>query len=185
MDRYDAFATAVGVFSASSNLVGLMRFLPSDQPFMVEHEFATLIAPGYRIRKAPDTAEVTRFTIAPRMERQGCSPRLLSAFIYKGLYQWSLTNGIRYLYFVVGKCYFRVLLRSGFSCEPIGPMKTLSPGGTECVAAILDWEQFRSLNRVERPAFLEWITTVPSGPLPTREPRRDLDSRREALSECS
>ena len=89
--------------------------------------------------------------------------------ILKGLYQWCLMNRIRYSYMGVEKRFWRTLRIFGFPCEPIGPIKRLPPAGAESVAAILDWEAFRSRNRIKRPMFLDWMTTVQSVAAPLRE----------------
>lgn len=41
------------------------RVFPSDHRFMLQSAFADLIAPGYRVRKAPDTVEISRLAVAP------------------------------------------------------------------------------------------------------------------------
>jgi N-acyl-L-homoserine lactone synthetase len=158
-DEYDPFSMAIGVFSAEEELLGVFRFLPPSWSFMLEREFAPLLAPGYRVRKEWDTAEVTRFTVAPDLRHHGISPGHISRLMYKGMYQWSLENDVRYIYVAVERRFLRALVIAGYPYEAIGPVTALPPAGAESVAAILDWENFRSENREKRATLLEWIET--------------------------
>ncbi|MFZ5863505.1 MAG: acyl-homoserine-lactone synthase [Nitrospirota bacterium] len=161
IDRYDQVAVPLGVFSDTGVLVGFVRFLPSHHQFMLESEFAGLVAPGYQIRKAPDTVEISRLAVAPDAPGTGRS-RTHFSILLKGLYQWSINNSVRYAYMEVEKRFFRVLHALGFPCVPIGPFTALPPAGAESVAAILDWTLFRTQNATKRPAFLAWMSTTES-----------------------
>lgn len=164
-DEHDPFAMSVGVFSAWEELLGVFRFLPPSRPFMLEREFAPLLAPGYRVRKERDTAEVTRFTVAPDLRQHDISPGHISRLLYKGMYQWSLENGVRYIYVAVERRFWRALVIAGYPYELIGPVTALPPAGAESVAAILDWENFRSQSRLKRATFLDWIETCQPSPV--------------------
>lgn len=159
IDHHDQRAIPLGVFDGHGSLVGMVRFLPSDQPFMLEAEFAQLMAPGYRVRKASDTVEISRLAVIPDLHPVRRGPSRL-AILLKALYQWSVINDIRYAYMEVERRFFRVLRVMGFPCEPIGPFTTLPPAGAESVAAVLDWSRFRSENACRRPGFLAWMATV-------------------------
>ena len=159
VDAYDAWGTSVGVFSEIGNLIGVVRLLPSDGPFMLESEFQSCMAPGYTFRKVPDTNEITRLTIDPSLTDKGLSSRMLLVLL-KGMYQWLLHNDVQYSYMVIEKRFLRVLHRLGFPARPISPFLALPPAGAICGAALLDWEEFREMNRKERPYFLEWMSTV-------------------------
>lgn len=182
IDRYDAFATLLGLFSEENNLLGLIRLLPPDQPFMLETDFADLVAPGYRIRKEADTAEISRLTITPSAKKEGLSSRYLSILL-KGLYQWTLVNEVRYSYLEVEKRFWRILQLMGFVSTPIGPVKSLPPAGANSMAAILDWEGFRSHNRHRQPEFLDWMTTVQSIPAVSPGQWRGRGLKPEVLQE--
>lgn len=189
IDRYDQVAIPLGVFSETGVLVGFVRFLPSDHPFMLESEFANLLAPGYQIRKGPDTVEISRLAVAPDTERNGQS-RAHFSILLKGLYQWSIINSVRYAYMEVEKRFLRVLHALGFPCVPIGPFTSLPPAGAESVAAILDWALFRAQNATNRPAFLAWMSTTESGgdewPAPWPDPvLRPAASRERSAREIS
>jgi len=156
-DEHDPFSMAIGVFSEREELLGVFRFLPPSRMFMLEREFLPLLSPGYRVRKERDTAEVTRFTVAPNLRQHGISPGHISRLMYKGMYQWSQENDIRYIYVAVEKRFWRALVIAGYPYELIGPVTALPPAGAESVAAILDWENFRSESRRKRATFLDWI----------------------------
>lgn len=159
MDRYDFFSTSLGVFSQDEELVGVIRIIPSGQLFMLEKEFRNLVSLDRRIRKEKDTAEITRLTTLAPLHHKGLKQHQVSLLLYKGVYQWSLFNRIRYLYFVVEERFFRVLKRVGFPCLAVGPVTTLRDG-VKAVATILDWEVFRSETGMYRPDFLKWITNL-------------------------
>ncbi len=184
IDRYDQWAILLGVFSEMGILVGLARFLPPDRPFMLEADFAELLVPGNPLRKENNSVELSRLAVIPTSchRREG---RRFSAILYKGIYQWSLANKVRYIYMVVEVRFWRALLLAGFPCEPIGPVKRLPPGNAKSVAAVLDWEAFRYRNRAGRPAFLDWMGTVRSAPAPSPAPRHVLASGRRTLQEYS
>lgn len=159
VDSYDTLATSVGLLSGSGRLLGVARLLSTQGPFMLEKEFRSLLLPGCSLRKEPDTAEITRLTVDPSLNKQGLSSRIMLVLL-KGVYQWSIGNDIRYLYMVVEKRFLRVLRAIGFPCEPISPPKALPPAGSLSLAAILDLEQFRCESAKKRPRFLDWIHSL-------------------------
>ncbi len=159
IDRYDIFSTSLGVFTQGGEVLGVIRMIPSGQLFMLEREFQNLVSPKHHIRKEPDTAEITRLTTLVPLHLKVTKQQRVSLLLYKGVYHWSLLNGVRYLYFVVEERFFRVLKRVGFPCLAVGPI-TILKGGVQTVAAILDWEVFRLETGMHRPDFLRWIAAV-------------------------
>nr|EDZ37921.1 MAG: autoinducer biosynthetic protein/LuxI-type quorum sensing regulator [Leptospirillum sp. Group II '5-way CG'] len=168
IDRYDFFSTSLGVFEPSGHLLGVIRIIPSDSLFMLEKDFLPLVSPDHRIRKECDTAEITRLTTLVPHHLTGTIQHRISMLLYKGVYHWSLLNGVRYLYFVVEARFLRVLKRGGFPCMPIGPVTTLGEG-VQTVAVILDWEVFRLEANLGHPTFFHWIANRPQAS-PRREP---------------
>jgi N-acyl-L-homoserine lactone synthetase len=161
-DRYDAWAHHLGVYTESVGLAALVRVLPADCPFMLESDFLGLVGPDHRIRKQPDTAEISRLALAD----DDRPPRRVAMLLYKGLYQWSLANAVRYLYMEVEPRYWRALTLTGFPCRPIGPIRRWPPANVESVALLLDWEEFRLANRGRRDDWLAWMATRGSAPVP-------------------
>jgi acyl homoserine lactone synthase len=159
VDPYDALATSIGLLSGSGRLLGMFRLLSTQGPFMLEKEFRSVLLPGCSLRKEPDTVEITRLTVDPSLNEKGLSSRMMLV-LFKGVYLWSIGNHIRYLYMVVEKRFLRVLRAIGFPCEPISPPKSLPPAGALSLAAMLDWEQFRSESARKRPDFLDWINSL-------------------------
>lgn len=168
VDGYDAWATSVGLFMNSGELVGLFRLLPGDGPIMLETEFKACLSSEYRIHKGADAAEITRLTIDPTLTDKGLSSRLMTV-LFKGVYQWSVANDVRYLYMVVEKRFLRVLRLMGFPCEAISRAVALPPAEVLSVAAVLDWDQFRFESARRRPEFLHWIGTPGSAQVVTGE----------------
>lgn len=159
IDRYDLWATSVGVFSATRELLAMFRMLPTEGPFMLEREFRSVLSPGSQLRKQPDAAEITRLAIDPDIEDKGLSSRLM-LILFKGVYQWSVDNGVRYLYMVVEKRFLRVLRMVGFPCERLSPGTRLPPANSLSVPAVLDWENWRQETERARPDFLTWMKAV-------------------------
>lgn len=128
VDSYDAFATSVGLFDEEQSLRGVFRMVSPPYPFMIESEFRPCLLPDYEIRKERDTVEITRLALDPTLTDKGLSIRLMQV-LFKGVYQWSMQNEVRYLYMVVEKRFLRVLRGMGFSCEAISHWAARRPKG--------------------------------------------------------
>lgn len=159
VDAYDAFATSIGLFDDTRNLRGVFRMVSPPNPFMIESEFSPCLLPNYEIRKERDTVEITRLAVDPTLTDRGLSIRLMQV-LFKGVYQWSMQNDVRYLYMVVEKRFLRVLRGMGFSCEAISPAISLPPAEALSIAALLDWKQFHYTCPQKQPSFFQWINTV-------------------------
>jgi len=183
IDKYDKWAASLGVFSGQGNLMGLMRLLPADRPFMLESDFAQLVSPGHRIRKAEDTSEVSRFMIAPFWRCKGLS-MLPTYILMKALFQWSSAHRIRYVYAVIEKRFWRTLLILGFPWKTIGAVKAFPPANVESAAVVLDWNEFQFDHCEDRPDFLDWISTARSTPDPLPMQRHGFDWRRRTSRRC-
>ena len=157
VDDYDMTAVTIGLFNDQERLLGTVRMLPSSGPFMLEREFRNFVAPEYTIRKEIDTMEITRLAVDPTVGRKGLSSQLMVR-LFKGMYQWCLANDIRYCYLEVEQYFLRVIRMLGFPCEAIGPIVRVPPANVSSQAALLDLDQFRLNNALERPEFLEWMT---------------------------
>ena len=158
MDRYDRGAHLLGVFTEEEELHAVVRIITPDHPYMLDTAFAALLDADHVIRKNFDTVELTRLTVSPYLNKQGISPGHISRLLYKGIYQWSVLNYVRYLYLVVEKKFWRALLFCGFPCVPVGRMTRLPPAEVESIAGILDINRFRYECALARPQFLDWIS---------------------------
>jgi N-acyl-L-homoserine lactone synthetase len=159
MDLYDLWGKTVGVIGYDGTLLGMARLLPASGQFMLEKDFGALLPQEYRIRKAPDTAEITRLAVDPDIRDGKLSTTIMLA-VLKGIYQWAVENEIRYYYLEVEHRFLRALRILGFPCEPIGPVVKLPPAGASAVAALYDMVGFDEGNRQKRPDFLRWISTI-------------------------
>jgi acyl homoserine lactone synthase len=159
IDAYDAFATSVGLFDDERKLRGVFRMVSPPYPFMLESEFRACLLPNCEIRKERDTVEITRLALDPTLTDKGLSIRLMQV-LFKGVYQWSMQNEVRYLYMVVEKRFLRVLRGMGFSCEAISPAVSLPPAGELSIAALLDWKQFHETCPQKQPSFFQWMNAV-------------------------
>ena len=154
-DVYDAWSTSIGLFS-NQQLVGMVRMTPAPFPFMLESEFSGCLVGSHRVRKNLDTAEITRLAVDPAIVDRGLSARLMRT-IFKGMYQWTLANNIRYTYLVVESRLLRVVQRIGWPCHAIGAPVALPPADVLSVGALLDLDEFRSDAAAKRPEMLEWM----------------------------
>lgn len=159
MDLYDLWGKTVGVFGYDGTLLGMARLLPASGQFMLEKDFGALLPPEYRIRKASDTAEITRLAVDPDIRDAKLSTTIMLS-VLKGIYQWAVENEIRYYYLEVEHRFLRALRMLGFPCEPIGPVVKLPPAGASAVAALYDMVKFDKGNGQKRPDFLQWISTI-------------------------
>ncbi len=183
-DRYDPGSTTLGVFADDGQLLGLARLIPPERPFMLEEDFRALLQPGYRVRKGPDTAEVTRLTTLPQGTRtSGATP--IASLLYKAIYRWSCAFGVRFLYIVVEERFLQHLCHRGLPCIPLGPPYRFGEG-PPAVAALLDRALFERLTDARPTPFGAWLKG--DGPIartarPWRSPGRDY-ARSASPSRC-
>lgn len=182
VDSYDAFASSVGLFDEEHRLRGIFRIVSPPYPFMLESEFRPCLLPDYEIRKEPDTAEITRLALDPALSDKGLSIRLMQV-LYKGVYQWSLQNEIRFLYMVVEKRFLRVLRGMGFTCNPMSPAVALPPAEVLSVAAVLDWKRFQETCPQRQPSFFLWMNRLDTHPAFEKSAFLALDPKERALDQ--
>jgi acyl homoserine lactone synthase len=161
IDQYDKDAVFFGVYDDFDRLVAFLRLILPDNRFMMEKEFQFLVDPDHLIRKARDTGEVSRLCALPEARDLGGNGNFgvygMTMLLYKGLYLWSLQNGLRYLYLVVDHAVFRMFKAKGFVCEPIGQEVRMADGCV-AVATMIDLRQFESLNSNKRPRLMQWFS---------------------------
>ena len=158
-DVYDAWSTSIGLFSRQQQLLGMVRMTPAPFPFMLESEFSGCLVGSHLVRKELDTAEITRLAVDPTITDRGLSAKLMRT-IFKGMYQWTRANNIRYTYLVVESRLLRVVQWIGWPCHAIGAPVALPPANVLSVGALLDLDEFRSTVASKRPEMLEWLHTT-------------------------
>jgi acyl homoserine lactone synthase len=158
-DVYDAWSSSIGVFVDDARLLGLVRMTHAPVPFMLESEFSACLVGSHRVRKQPDTAEITRLAVEPTIADRGLSARLMKT-IFKGMYQWCLLHKVRYTYMVVEHRLLRVVQRMGWPCRAIGDPVALPPAEVLSIGGLLDLDEFRFQAADARPAMLDWLTTT-------------------------
>ncbi len=158
-DAYDGFAQNIGVFNEMNQLVGNIRLIRADYPFMIEKEFAFLMPKGANIRKGPDIAEVTRLCVRKLNRFNQAGPNI-AHLLYKGLYQWNLNNGIRYSWMVIEKKSYRHLRLTGLPVEALDNKFLTMPGGIKAAICTLDWCRFEDIAGDKKPELLEWMRDV-------------------------
>ena len=149
-DIYDGHAILMGALDQQDNVVGTVRIIPAGRPMMIEKNFVSLIAASHRIKKEPNTIEISRLCVCQYMSTR---KRLsIGNALYSAIYNWSILHKTRYLYMVVEQKMLRNLNLKGYPCRQIGPLLTL-PGGVMTVAALLDWREYDRMPQ----------STVPTG----------------------
>lgn len=159
-DRYDSFSENIGVFDGDRRIVGYIRIIPSPYPFMIEKEFASLMSEGAKIDKSADVHEVTRLCVR-KETRSSLSSTNISHLLYKGLYQWNLSNKMRHSVMVVDKRCYRHLRLTCLPVEAAGDFHTM-PDGVKAAVCTLDWRRFEELSMEKRPEFFNWMSKLPA-----------------------
>ena len=171
MDGYDSFTEMIGILDSQRRVLGQVRMHESGVPYMIEREFATVLGEGLLPLKGRDTAEITRFGLAP--EARSLVVRTLqgeydlTSLMLKGIYHWCLPRGVRTVFAVVDHRFLRLLHLRGFPFEAMAEPKRM-PDGVVALAIRLDWSRFEAQCRERRPALLAWFVL---GPDPTRRKR--------------
>lgn len=159
IDPYDDFSECLGVFDINMNILGHARLITSPDPFMVEKEFICMMPSDGKFSKKTDMSEITRLCVSKGARENNAS--LISSLIYKGIYNWSLSRGVRHMIMVVDKRYYRLLRLCGFPVRQLADFVTM-PDGVVAGAIELDWRFFEEFCAQKRPAFLGWISTLPA-----------------------
>lgn len=157
-DMYDGFSDAIGVFGNDRALAGHLRLTPSPHPFMIEKEFLDLLPGRKPAPKLADYAEATRLCVRPDL-RLGPLAGKIAAMLYKGMYHWSLSLGVRFMMIVVDRRCFRHLRMTGLTVEPVGEFTTM-PDGVSAAACRIDWRAFEKEGKRARPEFFAWMSEL-------------------------
>ncbi|GAB4535684.1 MAG: hypothetical protein Fur0020_03190 [Thermodesulfovibrionia bacterium] len=163
IDEYDSYSFFFGVFDKKNKINAFARLTLPVGLFMIEKVFPFLIGTGYKIRKEDDTVEISRLCVSQEvrnnLENFGYHEILM--LLYKSIYYWCIIHNIRYIYLVVEQRFYRLCRIMGFPCKLIGE-PVIMPDGLVAVAAIMDWREFESLNKVRRPKMIKWFTQYQS-----------------------
>lgn len=166
-DRYDWFSDTIGVFTEDMETVGSLRMITAPDPFMIDEEFACLMPEGASIDRTPEVAEITRLCVRKEFRSGNCNPNI-TFLLYKGLYHWNMSKGVRYSAMVVDNRCYRILRLACLPVEALGPFVTM-PDGVKAAVCMLDWRRFEADASRKRPEYFEWMAT-----LPNRYPERSL-----------
>lgn len=160
IDEYDSHAIPIGILDGQNKLLAFSRLIHPYRPFMLEREFSYLVDPDHEIRKENDTAEVSRLCVSSEARTVSVRGNLgihsLSMLLCKGIYQWCIRNGVRYIYIVVDYKIYRLFSARGFPCRPVGK-RVVMPDGCVAMAANVDFVELISLNISKRPELVEWF----------------------------
>ena len=139
VDKYDGGAVHFGAFSDTGELLGYFRLVLSENGFMIEREFASLIYPDYCVRKEKDTVEASHFAISRRLRGEEDGFRVIGLLL-RTLYLWAKNNNVRYIYGVCASDYLKFLEGLFSGCKSIGPAYEYQKGVSSS-ALIFDLEK--------------------------------------------
>jgi len=127
IDEYDQSSVHFGAYSDSGKLVGYCRLILPKSRFMIEKDFADMVAAGYCIRREEDTVEISRFAIPRELRGKEDGFRVIGVLL-RCVYQWAVTNKVRYIYGVCASDHLTFV--EGFfpCCKSIGPAHEYQPG---------------------------------------------------------
>jgi acyl homoserine lactone synthase len=158
-DIYDSWSNTIGLFAEGKQLLGIVRMTQAPLPFMLESEFSACLVGAHEVRKATDTAEITRLAVDPGIEDRALSLKAMR-ILTKGAYQWCVAHDVRYTYLVVENRLLRALRLMGWPCRPIGEPVALPPAEVLSIAALIDLDEFRMSGTSKRPEVVEWFSTI-------------------------
>jgi acyl homoserine lactone synthase len=139
-DAYDVHSSSIGVFTGPSQLLGEVRLIPAPGPFMLEREFSACLAGTHLIRKAHDTAEISRLAVDPAVPGRGLSARVVET-VFEGMYRWCRLHGVRYTYMVSDQRLVRIVRLLGWPFVQVGRPMIVPPAHVCSIAALLDIHQ--------------------------------------------
>lgn len=171
IDNYDKFAIPIGLFDLSAQtgealpLIGYVRLIQSNYPFMVEKEFACLLPQDKPFKKSSNMVELTRICVKKerRPDKIGSLGLTTGHLLYKAVYNWVLIHNFRFMVAVIEKRYYRYL-KSFFPFKPLGEFLPMGDG-VSAGTVLLDWRDIERVSLEKRPEFLEWMTNI-QVPLP-------------------
>lgn len=160
LDAFDQYAHGIGVF-CDGELVGHVRLIQAPDPFMIEHDFSSLLPSDGSFRKRRGMAESTRICIKKDFRSEKHNAMTLVHLLYKAMYHWSRLYGSDRLITIVERRYYVLLKRSSFPFEQIGEFKPLGEGVMSGIIS-LDWKEFDEVISRKRPEFFEWFNDLPA-----------------------
>lgn len=200
IDDYDTCTEMIAVLDSRRRVLGQVRVHDASVPYMIEHEFTSVLGASPIPFKGRDTAELTRFGVLPEARGQVVQTPFggfdLFTLLFKGAYRWSKLHGVRTIYGVTDLRVLRLLHLRGFPFETVAEPR-LMPDGVTAVAIRLDWARFEQENARSRPRLLAWFgadtsrrpdarfTAVPAGPVSMPWLQPGSGSRRRASTEYS
>jgi len=202
IDGYDTCTEMIAVLDARRRVLGQVRVHDASVPYMIEHEFTSVLGDSPIPFKGRDTAELTRFGVLPEARGQVVQTPFggfdLFTLLFKGAYRWSKLHGVRTIYGVTDLRVLRLLHLRGFPFETVAEPR-LMPDGVTAVAIRLDWAEFERQNSQRKPRLLAWFgadtgrrpelparfTEVPARPVSMPWLQPGSGSRRRASTEYS
>jgi len=154
-DSYDEYSLLFGVFKGE-DIVGTARFTLHPWPFMLDKDFADMLNGHPLPYRGQAAVELSRLGILPSMEDKKKSRRV-AMLLYRGLYEWSLRNAVRYWYLVSTERYISSLRRRlRIPVTQLG--KTLeTDDGERYHAAMIDLKEARRSMGLIRYIAFRWF----------------------------
>lgn len=84
MDKHDRGAHPPGVFTEEEELYAVVRIITPGHPYMLDTAFTASVDAEHVIRKNFDTAEITRLTVSPYLNKQwGSRPATFQGYFIR------------------------------------------------------------------------------------------------------
>jgi N-acyl-L-homoserine lactone synthetase len=166
-DEFDEQAAHIVVVDRSGQVQGAVRLSHCRIPWMLDSIFSDIV-PRYRVLKQWDTMEASRWVVSKQARSSSVrlrNGRGLSELICKGVYNYCLLHGVRYLYTVTSTAVHRHLSRIGVPSLKLAEPTTMLDG-VSTLAAKVDWADVARNENLRR-----WYESVHLVQLPTAEHR--------------
>jgi N-acyl-L-homoserine lactone synthetase len=159
-DEFDAGCTTIAVLRPGAEVLGTIRLVPSDRPWMFDQVFRDLV-PDHGALRRERSVEASRLAVSRGARRVRLSGgRTIADLVFKAAFRVCLQRGVRYVYMLTSDKVGRRLTGTGLPAAPLGA-PTEMPDGVVAVPLGVDWEDLAATSSLR--AWFE-----------DRDARRDL-----------
>lgn len=158
IESYDSNAVHFFTLSPANKLIAALRILPTDQKWMMEECFNSLIPRDVDLHTM-DACEISRLAIAKSWRNYYINNEFTVAeFLYKGVFQYCLAREIRLCNMVTTRALVCHLRKKGMPVKILA--KHRMTDGLLAIMAQLDWYAFINKNSRRFPHRLAWYLDV-------------------------
>jgi N-acyl-L-homoserine lactone synthetase len=153
-DSFDGNAVHFLTVNPDNDVVAALRIVPGNQVWMMEKYFDALLPINPQLHTA-DNCEISRLAIDKSYRNYSIQKNITVAeLLYKGVFQYCLSNRIRYCYMVTTLPLVQDLRKKGMPVEIVRSQRMES--GLLAFSAMLDWYSFIEENSHHDPKRITW-----------------------------